>query len=87
VRLNYVVTEWVENETVAFRMTSGQFLKSDAQRWAIATEEGASRFTFSEEAEMPYGLLGRLLGLVASVSSSANVCKMLEKSKELAEVA
>ncbi len=85
VRLDFEITEWLEERKVAFTMTSGQFLKSNKQSWAIEPEADGCRFRFSEEAQMPYGIAGRALELVASRTSSANIRKMLVLLKDLAE--
>ncbi|MBM3956497.1 MAG: SRPBCC family protein [Gemmatimonadetes bacterium] len=83
-KLNFTITDWSENERVAFRMTSGTFVKAYEQSWTIqATPSG--RFTFAENAEMPFGVLGKLLGLVGERQSKATVGKMLAKLKTLAQ--
>ncbi len=84
-RLNFQATEWVENERIVFSMTSGDFLKSDEQRWIVETTPSGSRFVFEEEAKFPYGILGTILGAFARIASQANVRKMLGKLKSLAE--
>jgi hypothetical protein len=38
-----------------------------------------------EQVELPYGIIGRLMGAVGQRSSEANVEKMLAKLKSLAE--
>ena len=84
-KLNFAVTEWVENEKIAFSMTSGTGLKGYEQRWAVEATPSGSRFTFMEKVELPYGIIGKILGLFAQFSSKATVGKMLGKLKSLAE--
>ena len=84
-KLNFVVTEWAENERLAFNMTSGDFAKGYEQRWTVETTPSGSRFTFMEDIELPYGIIGEILGLFAQLGSQANVRKMLAKLKSLAE--
>jgi uncharacterized protein YndB with AHSA1/START domain len=84
-KLNFSVTEWVENERLAFRMTSGNFLKGYEQTWTVEATPSGSRFTFMERIEMPYGVIGKLIGLFARRSSEATVGEMLVKLKSLAE--
>ncbi len=84
-KLNFVVTEWVENERLAFRMTSGSGVKSYEQGWTVTPTPYGSRFTFMEEVELPFGVIGKLIGLVGQRSSHATVKKMLVILKSLAE--
>ncbi len=84
-KLNFAVTEWVENERLAFSMTSGTGVKGYEQRWIVEATPSGSRFTFTENVELPFGIIGKLIGLVARFGSQANVGKMLAKLKSLAE--
>ena len=84
-KLNFTVTEWVDNERLAFNMTSGNFAKGYEQRWTLEATPSGSRFTFMEDFKLPYGIIGKILGLFARFGSQANVEKMLAKLKSLAE--
>ena len=81
VQLNFVVTEWVENKSVVCRMTSGNFLKGYEQRSTIEIALSGSRFTYIEESKLPYGIIGKILGLFVRSSSEAHVKEMLVKLK------
>ncbi len=59
-KLHYVVTEWLENERLAFVMTSGP-AKRDDQVWSIEATPSGSRFTLTEDYEMSWGVIGRLM--------------------------
>ncbi len=59
-KFNYVVTEWVENERLAFTMTSGSLKKND-QIWSIESTPSGSRFTLIEDIEMPWGIIGKIM--------------------------
>jgi len=83
--LNFTVTEWVENERLAFRMTSGTGVKGYEQGWTIKATPDGSRFTFMEEVALPFGIIGKLIGLVGQRSSHATVKEMLAMLKSLAE--
>jgi uncharacterized protein YndB with AHSA1/START domain len=85
VKLNCVVTEWVESEVLAFRMTSGNLMKAYEERWTVAANPSGSRFTFAEQGELPWGPIGRLIQPLAERSSGATVEKMLAKLKSLVE--
>lgn len=59
-KLYYVVTEWVENERLAFTMVSGP-AKRDDQIWSIEVIPSGSRFTLTEDYEMSWGVMGKLM--------------------------
>jgi len=84
-KLNFAVTEWVENERLAFTMTSGTGIKGYEQRWTVETTPSGSRFTFMENVELPFGIIGKLIGLIVQRSSEATVGKMLPILKNLTE--
>lgn len=84
-KLNYVVTEWVENEKFAFNMTSGN-AKKDDQVWSIEATPSGSRFTAFEDLEMPMGIIGKIIGaLLGGVMIGGNIDKILANLKKLAE--
>lgn len=85
-KLNFRITEWIENEKFAFSMTSGNFVKDYNQSWTVQAILSGSRFTFMEEVVLPYGIIGKIMGPLAQRGSEATVKKMLPKLKSLAEV-
>ena len=84
-KMQFEVTEWKENEKLALRMVSGANYGSYHQQWLLERSPSGSRFTFMEDIELPYGVIGKLMGLVAQRMSEATVVKMEAKLKELAE--
>ena len=84
-KLNFRITEWVENKRVAFSMISGTFVKGYEQSWTVETTPSGSRFTLMEEVKLPYGIIGKIMGLFVQGGSEATVGKMLPKLKSLAE--
>mgnify|MGYP002261600911 CR=1 FL=1 len=84
-KLHFVVTDWVENRTVALHMVSGTGVKGYDQTWRVEPLATGSRFTFEEHVELPYGVLGSLIGKVGQRSSEAHVKEMLAELKVLAE--
>jgi len=84
-KLNFRITEWVENERVAFSMISGTFVKGYEQSWTVEATPSGSRFTFIEEVKLPYGIIGNIMGMFGQRGSEATVGKMLPKLKSLAE--
>jgi uncharacterized protein YndB with AHSA1/START domain len=83
--MNFVVTEWVENESVAFQMTSGNIVKGYEQRYTIQSIPSGSQFTCFEDVKLPYGVLGRVAGLLRRFVSEGRLERMLDKLKVLAE--
>jgi uncharacterized protein YndB with AHSA1/START domain len=84
-KFNFVATEWVENKRLVSRMTSGNFLKGYVQGGTIEATPSGSRFTFDEDVKLPYGIIGKFIGLFARRSSEAHLKEMLAKLKSLAE--
>lgn len=83
-KLNCEVTEWVDNESFAFKMTSGNMMKSYEEKWSVEATPSGSRFTFAEQGEIP-GIFGKLFGPIAERGSAGTIEKMLTKLKSLAE--
>lgn len=84
-KLNFVVTEWVLNERVAFKMTSGNFVKGYEQRYKIEATSSGSRVTCFEDVRLPYGMLGKIIGLFRRSTSETHLERMLTKLKSMAE--
>jgi len=84
-QLNFKVTEWVENERLAFSLTSGNLTKGYDQSWTVKALPSGSSFTFNEDFKMPFGVIGKLMGVVGQSSSKAHVREMLSKLKGLVE--
>jgi uncharacterized protein YndB with AHSA1/START domain len=84
-KLNFKIREWVENERIAFSMTSGSGVKDYEQGWTIRAIPSGSTFTFMEDIELPFGIIGKLIGLVGKNMSKATAGQMLVILKSLAE--
>jgi len=84
-KMHFEVTEWKENDKLALRMVSASSVKSYEQEWLLEPTPSGTRFTFMEEIEFPFGVFGKLLGLIAQRMSAATVDKMQAKLKALAE--
>ena len=84
-KLNYAVTEWVENERLAFSLTSGP-TKKDDQVWSIEATPSGSRFTLTEDFEMPWGIIGKIMGaLFVNRQIGKRLEEILANLKKLAE--
>ena len=84
-KLHFEIADWVENRALSLHMTSATGVKGYDQRWAVEPLPAGSRFSFEEHVELPYGVLGRLIGKVGQRSSEGHVREMLVKLKALAE--
>ena len=85
-KLGYEVTEWVENERFAFRMTSGPAsTRRDDQVWAIEATSSGSRFTCTEDFEMPWGVLGRMLAALMGGMIGKRIQEILVNLKRIVE--
>ena len=84
-KMQFIVTEWEENARLALQMISGASYKSYRQELTLEPIQSGSRFTFMEEIILPYGIIGRLIGLLAERMSSATVDKMFLKLKDRVE--
>ncbi len=86
-KLNYVVTDWSQNQKLAFKVTSGS-LKKDDQVWSIDAIPSGSRFTMFEDLEMPFGIVGKIVGfLFGGMMIGRNMEKILANLKRMAEAA
>ncbi len=84
-KMQFEVTEWKENARLALQMVSGASYKSYRQELILEPIQAGSRFTFMEEIILPYGIIGKLIGIFAERMSSETVDKMLTKLKALVE--
>jgi uncharacterized protein YndB with AHSA1/START domain len=84
-KLNCIVTKWVENEKFVFKMTSGTFVKSYEQRCFLTPTPSGSTFTFMKELVLPFGIVSKLIGAFMQRRSEAHVKQMLMQLKSMAE--
>lgn len=63
-KIPFECTEWKENEKLALRMVSGSGVKSYKQVWSLERIPSGCWFTFMEEIEFPFGIFGKLIGLI-----------------------
>jgi hypothetical protein len=84
-KLNFVVTEWVVNERVAFKMTTGNFVTGYEQRYTIETIQSGSLCTCFEDVKLPYGIFGQAALLFRRHFSEKLLDRMLSRLKILAE--
>ncbi len=85
-KLSYEVTEWVENERLAFRMTSGPgSTRRDDQVWAIEVTPSGSRFTITEEYEASWAIVNKILGSILNKMIGKSIQEILVNLKYIVE--
>jgi hypothetical protein len=85
IKLNCVITEWEENKKVAFKMTSGNMLKSYQERWTVEATASGSRFTFMEQGELSLGIIGKIIEPFAQRGNVVTISKILAELRSLVE--
>ena len=85
-KLHFIVTEWVLNRSAAFKMTSGNVVKSYEQRYTLESIPSGSRCTCFEEVTLPYGILGKFAGIFRKFTSNNLIDRMLLNLKYAVEV-
>ena len=83
-KLNYVVTEWVDNKRLVFVLTSGP-LKKDDQIWSLEVIASGSRLIMTEDFEIARGVIGRILNSLLAGMIGKNIEKILSNLKRLIE--
>ena len=84
-KLDFKLTEWIQNEVISFSKISEGGPPKYIQEWKIATENSGSKFTFKEEIIMPFGFVGRIIESFAKGISESSVEKMLFQLKNYVE--
>lgn len=84
-KLNFKVTEWMENERIAHSMTSGSGVKRYEISETIEATQAGSKFTFMENVELPWGIVGKLLESVGKRTAEGHLQQCLAKLKSLTE--
>jgi uncharacterized protein YndB with AHSA1/START domain len=85
VELNCIITEWIENKKISFKMTGGKDFKGYNETWMIEPCSGGSRFSFIQQSHLPFGILGKIMEPVSRRRALATVDEMLARLKRLAE--
>ncbi len=85
-KLHFVVTEWIVNRSVAFKMTSGNLVRGYEQRYTLEPTPTGIRLTCFENVTLPFGILGKFVELFRRPISEAHVERMLVNLKSIAEV-
>ena len=84
-KLNFIVTEWVINRIVSFKMISGNLVKGYEQRYTLETVPVGVKVTCFENVTLPFGILGKFAELFRRAVSKGHLERMLAELKILAE--
>ena len=85
-KVDFTIIEWIENEKIAIKMTSGSgFLKEAEANWLIEAVQSGSRVTYIENAEFSRSIVGKIFGFISQRIADKNTRKMLSRLKSLAE--
>ena len=84
-KINFEAVTWDENEKLTLRMTSGANVDSYEIRWDLKPAPSGSVFHFVEDVGMPFGVIGKLLGVLGRGTADRMVTGMLVKLKQLSE--
>ncbi|MFC1962716.1 SRPBCC family protein [Chloroflexota bacterium] len=84
-KLHFVITEWILNKSITFKMTSGNFVKSYEQKYMIEAIPSGSFCTCSEQVTLPYGFLGKFAAIFRRSTSNHLLDKMLINLKSMVE--
>jgi uncharacterized protein YndB with AHSA1/START domain len=84
-KIYFSMTDWIENELIAFKKISSGGPKVYEQRWRIEPTDSGVKFTFWEEIQMPFGVIGKLLAVFGQRMSEATVEQMLDILKSQVE--
>jgi hypothetical protein len=86
IAVDCVVTEWIKNQKISFKMIEGTGLKTYEETWMITKIQNGIRFSFIQNYELPYGIIGKLIGPISRQRAIANVDKMLARLKTAVEM-
>jgi uncharacterized protein YndB with AHSA1/START domain len=84
-KMDFEITEWEENERIRLQMTSKGPVKFYQQLWTLSPTDTGTKFTFFEEIVFPFGVVGKLIGVIGQGSSYRTVTEMQAKLKTLVE--
>ena len=84
-KINFEAIIWDENERLTLKMTSGKNINSYEIRWNLKISQSGTIFHFVEDVGMPFGIIGKFLGIMGQRTADKMVEGMLSKLKNLSE--
>jgi uncharacterized protein YndB with AHSA1/START domain len=84
-KINFKVKNWDENKRLTLKMTSGKNINSYEIQWNLEPSQSGTIFHFVEDIGMPFGIIGKILGVMGQRTADKMVENMLSKLKNLSE--
>ena len=84
-KINFKVKNWDENKRLTLEMTSGKNINSYEIQWNLEPAQSGTIFHFVEDIGMPFGIVGKILGVMGQRTADKMVENMLAKPKNLSE--
>jgi len=84
-KINFEAISWIENESLTLEMTSGKNVNSYEIQWNLKPTQSGTSFHFVEDIGMPFGFIGKILGVLGQSTADKMVEGMLIKLKNLSE--
>jgi carbon monoxide dehydrogenase subunit G len=84
-KIDFKATVWDEPNNLCLKMTSGKNVTDYRIHFRLEPTPGGTLFYFKEEIGMPFGIIGRLLGVLGQKTAEKMVGCMLQELKALAE--
>lgn len=84
-KITFEATKWDENEQLQLKMISGENVKDYEIRLKMEPAENGTLLSFVENVGMPFGPIGKILGVLGQRTAEKMVEGMLTELKNLAE--
>ncbi|MCK5311984.1 MAG: SRPBCC family protein [Desulfobacteraceae bacterium] len=84
-KINLEVKIYDENEKLMLKMISGKNVNTYEIRWNLELAQPGTKFHFVEDIGMPFGIIGKVLGVMGQRTADKMVESMLIKLKNLSE--
>jgi len=84
-KINFEAVVWDENERLTLKMSSGKNVNGYEIRFNLKVTQSGTAFHFVEEVGMPFGIIGKILGVLGQRTADKMVEGMQLKLKKLAE--
>ncbi len=85
VKADFEATVWEDCKGLVLHMVSGSGVKRYQQTYRLEPVDQGCRLTFEEVIELPWGVFGRIIGLLGEGGSKSTIKKIQLKLKSLVE--
>jgi uncharacterized protein YndB with AHSA1/START domain len=84
-KINFQAIIWDENKNLTLKMISGKNVNNYEISWNLKSVRTGTIFHFKEDIEMPFGILGKILGALGQRTAEKMVEAMLATLKKISE--